>query len=168
MALSDRIYLDANILIRAFEGKDEISEALNRLLFHSSVPERAPFVTSSLTFAELLVLPIRNNDADLVATYRHWSRSNRYLEVVAVEGGLLLSSATLRARNLGLKLPDAIHIATAMTARCRVLLSFDRRLTGRYEITGIDHDLQQETRGIDVVYPELADIEAFVGARQNG
>ncbi len=47
--------------------------------------------------------------------------------MLSVERAILIEAAHLQAR-LGLRLPDAIHVATAVAAGCDVLLSNDRRL----------------------------------------
>jgi predicted nucleic acid-binding protein len=47
--------------------------------------------------------------------------------VLSVERTILIEAARLQAR-LVLRLPDAIHVATAVAAGCDVVLSNDRRL----------------------------------------
>jgi predicted nucleic acid-binding protein len=50
-----------------------------------------------------------------------------WLSVLSVERTILIEAARLRGR-LVLRLPDAMHVATAAAAGCDVLLSNDRRL----------------------------------------
>jgi len=128
MALASRVYLDTNILISVFEGKDEMSVALRDLLVVENPLDKPLFVTSALTFAELLVIPIREKDEELVLSYRAWSMGTRHLEVVPVAGDVLFNAAACRARYASLKLPDAIHIATASGMKCSRMLTYDKRL----------------------------------------
>ena len=50
-----------------------------------------------------------------------------WLSVLPVERTILIEAARLQAQ-LTLRLPDAIHVATAVAAGCSTLLSNDRRL----------------------------------------
>jgi predicted nucleic acid-binding protein len=50
-----------------------------------------------------------------------------WLAVVPIERSILIEAAKLRAQ-LKLRLPDAIHIATAIATDCPTVLSNDRRL----------------------------------------
>jgi predicted nucleic acid-binding protein len=49
-------------------------------------------------------------------------------EVAAVERRVLIEAATLRGITRSLRLPDAIHVATARLHNCRFLVSDDLRL----------------------------------------
>jgi predicted nucleic acid-binding protein len=50
-----------------------------------------------------------------------------WLLVLPIERSILIEAAKLQAQ-LRLRLPDAIHIATAISAGCPTMLSNDRRL----------------------------------------
>jgi len=56
------------------------------------------------------------------------SRLAGFLQVVPVSREILVSAAQTRSQNLCLKLPDAIHFATAKDRGCQVFLTNDRRL----------------------------------------
>ncbi len=61
-------------------------------------------------------------------------------QIVPVDAELAMLAARLRAAH-GLRLPDAIHAATAICAGCAALLTHDRnfsRLKGLRIITGIE------------------------------
>lgn len=122
-----RIYLDTNVLIRAFEASpsDDIAQALVGMLGIIKIGQKARFVTSQLTLAEVLVHPIKKNDDVLRQYYLNLlSRSTPWLEVVRVEMQILLRAAEVRAK-ARLRLPDAIHLATAISAECSHILSYD-------------------------------------------
>ncbi|OYY25013.1 MAG: hypothetical protein B7Y65_03015 [Azorhizobium sp. 35-67-15] len=123
-----RIYLDTNIFIEAFEGRGPTSEMLVSLLLAGWEAEVPPLVTSELTLSELLVKPLELGRLDLVQIYDNWTISNRHIEVVPVFRGVLRDAADLRARDKALKLPDAIHLATALGLGCGVFLTKDERI----------------------------------------
>jgi predicted nucleic acid-binding protein len=132
--ITDRIYLDTNVFIEAFEGRTRLSDLVKSLL--ATEPPRTPqrFVTSELTHSELLVKPLEMRRDDLINAYDNWTITNPYLEVVPVFRGVLHDAARIRANNKVLKLPDAIHLATAQGMRCRYFLTNDSRIKGQYGV----------------------------------
>jgi len=132
---SSKLYFDANVFIYAVEGSDDIAGRL-RTLFELLNSNLNLAVTSELTLAE--VLP----KADPI-------RRRNYLELVLYSGlfdlypvtrDVLIETADYR-RIAGAsgpdaskpyasmpKLPDAIHVVTAVRAGCDRMLSFDQAL----------------------------------------
>lgn len=139
--LVTKVYLDTNIFINFFEPKEDMHHALIDLL---AATTRSFFVTSELTLAELLVDPYRNGDERLIQLYDNWTISNEILEVGPVSRDALYYAAVLRARYKMLKLPDAIHLATAFGFQCSHFLTGDDRISGEYELTNTRYGL---TRG---------------------
>lgn len=124
MTPESRIYWDTNIFIMLREQSGACHELLWNIL--EALKNRArPFYTSLLTFSELKVKPLQNADADLVRTYEEWPVSSQWLDVLPVEKPVLEGAAVLRAGSKGLKLPDAIHVATALHVRCTYFLTSD-------------------------------------------
>ena len=118
-----RLYLDANVFIYAIEGNADISNPLRELfdLFRS---RRGIGITSELTLAE--VLPRaggvqRRSYLDLIL----WSR---IFDLHPVGRDILIETAEYRRTARMPKLPDAIHVVTAIRAGCRTILSADSRL----------------------------------------
>jgi predicted nucleic acid-binding protein len=72
-------------------------------------------------------VPLRDNKMELAAVYLELLAPEGPLEILPVSRQILLKSAEIRA-NSAAKPIDAIHIATAMTARSDVFISDDRRL----------------------------------------
>lgn len=123
-----RIYLDTNVFITALERRESISELLVSLLLAGWESIEPPLVTSELTYSELVVKPYQMGRQDLVQLYDNWTISARNIEVVPVFRGILYDAAVLRAQDTTLKLPDSIHLATALGLKCNVLLSSDQRI----------------------------------------
>lgn len=127
------IYLDTNAFVRAFEGAedDPISEALVQL-FGAEPPDGAPvFLTSEVALCEILVKPLKKGEASLVEHYDALMKSSEWLHVEPVSRDVLISAASLRART-GLKLPDAIHVSTAVQYGCTHFLTADEGISGPY------------------------------------
>lgn len=132
MALPGRLYLDTNIFIYAFEGSAEPAALLRQLLLSPQRDGRPQLVTSEFTLAEALVHPYRRSDAARIELYENWTASNAYVEVGPVDRAVLRGAAALRADHAALKLPDAIHIATAILGGCPYLLTADGQLSDAY------------------------------------
>lgn len=119
------IYVDANVFIYAFEKGHRPSFDL----FATAGRFRpARLYTSVLSKAELLVRPIREGSSDLIHLYSSWTDENEALEVIPVSRNIAKRSAELRAAHHPIKLPDAIHLATAFSERCAWFVSFDTKL----------------------------------------
>lgn len=122
----DRIYLDTNAWIYALEGFSEFRAELT-LLFEQMQAGALMGVTSELTLAELLVKPYRDEDEAQQARYKKAISNRKNFFIVPVLRDLLIDAAAVRAATQ-LKLPDAIHAATALRANCTTFLTNDRQL----------------------------------------
>jgi predicted nucleic acid-binding protein len=85
-------------------------------------------VTSELTVAEVLVKPLRDGNATLCDAFERMLRTSGALTMVPVSRSILAHAAAVRATS-SLKLPDAIHAATAMEQTCTTFLTNDRLFT---------------------------------------
>lgn len=116
-------YLDANILIAIIEGRP-LSTAQHDLLARL-VDGRLVGATSELSLAECLVRPYRERDATVVAAYLEYLSGRPEISVLPITRNVLLRAARIRATSR-LKLPDAIHLATAFEAGCPKFITNDR------------------------------------------
>ena len=87
----------------------------------------ASVVTSAITLLEVLVVPIRRGHAQLADRYEQLLTRSRGVKLVDITRDQLLAAASLRAV-LPLKTPDALQVAAATSAGCRVFITNDRRL----------------------------------------
>jgi predicted nucleic acid-binding protein len=129
---SARVYIDTNIFILANEKQDGLAKTVIAFLLDEVERGRQRLVTSELTFSELLVKPLEHKRSDLVRLYDNWTISNPGLLVAPITRDILGKAAQLRAAHKQLKLPDAIHVATAVQHDCQYLLTNDRRLAGQF------------------------------------
>lgn len=122
-----RIYLDANVFIAAYETIGARSDHAWWIL---EAAEQGEFhiVTSELTLAELLVRPLRDGDVDLCGVYDKIMQNGDQMSAVPVAREILVNSAQLRVARSGLKLPDAIHCATALQEKCLAIVTDDTRM----------------------------------------
>lgn len=118
-----KVYFDANIFIYTLEAVEPWDAELDDV-FSGLLAGEFTAVTSSLSLTECLILPFRRNNMELVKTFREAILPSYYLDVVPISDKILLSTANIRAQ-LNLKLPDAIHAATALTQQCTPLLTND-------------------------------------------
>lgn len=119
------VYLDVNIWIYALEGYPAYIQDLTQL-FQSIDRGNFTAVTSELSLAEALVKPIQNQDLAQQATYKQFIRTTQNLSVIPVNRDVLIEAARLRA-TVNIKLPDAIHAATALLTPCTTFLTNDQR-----------------------------------------
>lgn len=125
ITVSGPIYLDTNIFIYALEGYSVFRPTLTAL-FESLDRQELTAVTSELTLAEALVKPLLDRHAEREAAYLQVLQSSSSLLVVPVSRAVLIAAARLRAEDL--KLPDAIHVATAQLSTCSTSLTNDARI----------------------------------------
>ncbi len=121
-----RVYLDTNIFVYALEGYAEYTAQLFEL-FTAIDRGQLHAITSELSLAEALVKPFLDNSDDRQKAYQRAIQTSSHLLVAPVSRSVLIQAARLRAAD-GLRLPDAIHLATAHQASCQTFLTNDRRL----------------------------------------
>lgn len=115
-------YLDANIFIELIEGTPELVAAASGLL-RLAEGKAGFFATSELSLAEVLAGPkISVHERRLYMNLIAW---NPAVRLVPITRDILIETADLR-KFTAHKLPDAIHVVTALRQKCRFLVSRDR------------------------------------------
>jgi predicted nucleic acid-binding protein len=163
------IYCDTNVFIYGTEGADNspIRLAITSLFLAEQANKAPVLKTSLLTISELRVHPYKEKDAKLESDYRVFWHTNDFLEVGPIDLNILLNAAELRASYPGLKLPDAIHLATALAFGCDVFLTADEGIKGDYVLDFRDshpfHTGLTKRRGsIEIVYLSVASIGQLI------
>jgi predicted nucleic acid-binding protein len=113
------VYVDANTLIYAVESAGQFPRLLGELL---SGP--AKVITSWITLSEVLVKPLQLSDTDLILAYQDLFRDATTFEVINVDEKIAGAAAQIRA-TYGLRLPDAIHVATGLQRGCSAFVTAD-------------------------------------------
>ncbi len=125
-----RVYLDTAPIIYGVEEHDfywPVLQPFWALLENGEID----VVTSELAVLETLVVPLRNQNADLIEGYEKLLTDSR-IDLIPIGVPILRTAAKLRAEQ-NFKAPDAIHAATALLSECDHLVSNDaafRRLAG--------------------------------------
>jgi predicted nucleic acid-binding protein len=120
------IYLDTNVFIAAFEQESALAEMAAGLISGTTLPHLGGVVTTEMTLAELLVVPFRRADNTLVAFYTRLLSSEGTVDLRPASRETFLMAARLRSETPALKLPDAVHLATAMLSGCTHMLTADQ------------------------------------------
>lgn len=123
---SRRVYLDSNIFIHAVGGDPTTAEAVGELFDLMDAAQTAA-VTSELTLAEVLVRPLKLDRDDLFGIYEELPQPSPGLTVSPIDRATLVAAAHLRTQ-LGLRLPDAIHVATALHLAASCSCRNDRKI----------------------------------------
>jgi predicted nucleic acid-binding protein len=123
------VYLDSNVFIDAYDGEQALSDPAKSLLDHLRAQPGAA-VTSELSLAEVLADPEAKGDLRRKRAYLDLIVWSRFVTLVPITRDVLRATAKLRAiHRRKLTLVDAIHLATAITTRCRVFVSRDTGIT---------------------------------------
>jgi predicted nucleic acid-binding protein len=125
-SVGQRVYLDTNVFVYAVEGYPQFAQEI-RALFRAIDQGQVKAVTSELTLAEVLVKPLADGNDELCRLYENTLWTSRGLSVLPVTRAILRSAAQLRA-SANVRLPDAIHLATASAVGCNSFLTNDNQL----------------------------------------
>lgn len=117
-----RVYLDSCIAIYLIEEHPQFAPYLENVI---SQKEDLVFAVSDLSEMECLVLPMRNSNEALVRKFQTWFEQ---VLVLPFEKEIFHSAARIRAGFVGLKTPDALHLAVALYHNCDEFWTNDNRL----------------------------------------
>jgi predicted nucleic acid-binding protein len=117
------IYIDTAIVIYTIEGNSNYLTALEPL-WEQFQTGNIEIMTSELTLMEVLVQPLKHNDATLVTDYEEFLTASS-IQLLPIDRTILKNAAQLRSTK-NIKTPDAIHASTAMQHSCTMFLTNDR------------------------------------------
>lgn len=164
MSRYERIYLDANIIIDMVEAAGEIGDLLRSFATLHPVGNPSFFRTSELTLSEVLVHPLRRGNADIASIYMKMLAGEYWLAVPPVNAPVLEAASVLRASQGSLKLPDAVHIATAMLSGCSHFLTQDQRIT---ELQPLKHPFREQMLpALQVIRLDIVTLSSILEALQ--
>lgn len=128
LLLGKKVYFDTNPLIYALSGNPIYLDIMTQLFYGLHQHQYIGY-SSELGLAELLVKPIREQDKPQIATIFQLF-DNHFLQLLSHNRACFELSAKIRA-NYRLKMPDAIHVATAITHRIDILVTADNDIAER-------------------------------------
>ncbi len=129
MAAPD-LYLDACCFIYLVEGTPDWRATVENRL--RRLPATAQLITSQLSRLECRTRPVRDGDDSLLKRYDDLFSATRVC-LIDISSAIIDRATILRARH-GYKSPDAIHLATGVSARVATFLTGDSRLQGCSEL----------------------------------
>lgn len=116
------VYVDTSPVIYSVEENTTYSQLLEPL-WNDLAAGQIIVISSELILLETLVVPLRNNDSDLIAAYESILTQSD-LDLFPITAQILRDAAHLRATTK-LKTPDAIHAATALSTQCSLFITND-------------------------------------------
>ena len=157
-----RIYLDTNIFIALKETGGEIGLKLVDVLGAVPLGPQTVLATSELTLAELLTKPYADKRDDLIAQYDNWILASSWLEVGPVSRDVLWYAAVLRSHYKSLKLPDAIHVSTAIGLGCSHFLTTDAGIRDTYELLHARYGLSRTSKPLVTIRPTIETLDKII------
>lgn len=118
-----RVYVDANVFIY-FLDRNETYFAAVAAFFQACLSRNVFACTSDLAIAEVMVMPYRSDDAALVAQFKSFFSQKNFLSICELKSDVFDAAAMLAGRK-NMKLFEALHVATALHAGCRFLITND-------------------------------------------
>ncbi|MGV3617197.1 MAG: type II toxin-antitoxin system VapC family toxin [Fimbriimonas sp.] len=118
-----RAYLDANTVIYALEGFPEFANLKSGLLEPLDAGAFTA-VTSELTIVETVLGPRKSGNREAEGVFRTFLTPSSGLSVEPVTLAVLEKVIDIRTQ-FGLKIPDAIHIATGILTGCTLFVTRD-------------------------------------------
>jgi len=118
------LLLDSAPLIFLLEGRAGFAERYQPLL-DAQAAGKVRFAVSAVTVIEVLAGPLQKRQEALAARYQRLMES--WL-VVALDADVAASAARIRATE-GLRLPDAVQVASAIAVQAHALVTHDRDFT---------------------------------------
>ena len=119
-------------LIYYIEENNQYKPILDKLFLANS-KSKFMFQTSVITLLEVLVLPMRQNEQQLVEQYQNILCNSPTINIFELNIEIAKRAASLRAK-YGLPTPDSIQIATAIYGSSEYFLTNDIRLKAVKEI----------------------------------
>lgn len=132
LPLGSVLYIDTAPLIYLLEQHHRHAPRLASLLRRIN-EHTLSGVTSYITMTELLVKPFEAGRDDLVRRYRDVLTSSPNFRVLPVDEDVAVEAARIRGTT-GIRLADAVHLATAKVAQADVFLTNDAGLRSYREL----------------------------------
>lgn len=120
----NRLFLDSAPVIYYVEINPGYSAIMDRIFdWIKLAPIRV--VTSPVTLAECLILPLRERNLSQQQLFTDMITGQDTADFVSITSEIARTAADIRARDR-LQLPDALQIATALDADCQAFLTLRR------------------------------------------
>ena len=123
-----RVYLDANLFIYLLEADDyPLQRDAVAGVFRMLDTGKMTGVVSEFALGEILPHPLRHGRQDQVDAYREIFTIKTALNVFPVSLEVIDAAAVIRVHS-SIKMPDALHLATALEHGCEIFLTNDKKI----------------------------------------
>jgi len=130
-----KAYFDTNIFIYLFEDHPKYQNQISELIEHlDSIG--CQIISSEMSLAECLVKPYADDDTGSIELYTENLQTSDFLKMSPVSRDVLIQASSLRA-SLKNKMPDSIHVATAVIEQCDVFIGNDTGIKTPETLTNI-------------------------------
>ena len=126
--------IDSSIVIYAMEA-DPVFGGVSREVLNLVTAGELQAAMSTFVISEALVVPYRVGTHEAAEQYLGALQREPNLAILQPDLDICREAARLRAEHRSLRLPDAIHLATAIAARASAFVTNDQRLPA---VPGID------------------------------
>jgi predicted nucleic acid-binding protein len=131
----DLLYVETAPFIYFVEQHPDYIDSM-RLIFRHVSSTAVQVITSTITLTEVLTMPIKLKQKHYLQEYREMLLNTEAISVRSVDASIAEQAAHMRAK-YGLRTPDALRIATALSAQCQAFLTNNLGLKRTTEVNVI-------------------------------
>lgn len=124
------IGLDTNIFILAYDKKTPKGDRARELLQKNKEANSKIFI-SVIVIEEFLVRIYKEELEKDILKYEDFITAGGFITVVDVNRQIARTAAKIRAEYPSLRTPDAIHLASAISAGVNTFITTDKRIPGK-------------------------------------
>jgi len=130
--LEHTVALDTNIFICALNKRDSRHEESLQML--EQIKEKGIKASISvLVLEEFFIRVYKQNQEQKITALLDFITIEGVVTILDVSQQLALQAASLRAKHPSLRTPDAIHLASAISAGANIFITVDKRIPRKIE-----------------------------------
>jgi predicted nucleic acid-binding protein len=128
-----KLFLDACSIIYLLESHQKQGQE-TRLIVTKALQDKKQLIVSRLSFLECRVLPLKDKNTDLLENYNRFFQLPS-IQIIELTSDVIDIATDLRAsHSQSLRTPDAIQLASAISANADQFLTGDKKLSVIQEI----------------------------------
>lgn len=131
--MNKKIFIDTNPLIYLVSKKEPFYSKVFHY-FSLLIDDNAEFYTSTITDAEFLVKPLIGNNMIEIQLYKEYLMQLEFIKCCISEQ-IAETAALIRSKYKGIKLADALQIASCINNECDEFLTNDKQLKQVTDVT---------------------------------
>jgi predicted nucleic acid-binding protein len=120
-----RVYFDTNPIIYFVEQNDNFIQVIDPIFNLIGTGDIFAY-TSELTLAEILIKPFKDGSNNIISAHKELLLDEDFFRLTSIDRDLLMQAAEFGGKN-NTKLPDAIHMVSAMSNDCQYFITNDKK-----------------------------------------